>query len=429
MSKQISFYTLVITQTLSMIGSRMTSIGIGIYLYQTTGKAAPLLLMAFFNELPGMLASSFAGVLVDRWDRRRVMLLADFGQAIGSLILLGSLLSGNFQVWHLYIIVLFQGSFAIFQGPAESAAITMLMEDSQRTRANAIREMAFPFAGVIAPVFAGLLFAAAGITAVIVVDMATFFIAVLALSLIHIPSPTTTDEGAAAHGNAWQELLGGLRFLGRRQPLLILIIYITFINFLLNGPLELSIPYLLSLSANTATLGTLIGVMSLGALAGAALAAISPNKGARIKRVCAAMLLNGAMLFLFGIVHETAVLAIILFLAMVPLPFSQALNVSIIQVKTPPDMQGRIFATIDQLGYLGSTLSFLLVGLLVDRVLEPAVKKPGWAAVAPLVGGQSGSGMGLVLVVTGALILLATLIIIFRPEVRQIEKILPDYDA
>src|SRR5690606_36424183 len=95
-----TFYFLVITQTLSIIGSRMTGVALGIRVYTETGNAAPLLLFSFFNELPAMLGSSFAGVFVDRWNRKRVLVLSDSGQALGSLLLLISFSTVQFQLWH-----------------------------------------------------------------------------------------------------------------------------------------------------------------------------------------------------------------------------------------------------------------------------------------------------------------------------------------
>src|SRR6266498_3032844 len=166
-----TFYVLIVTQTLSLLGSRMTSVGVGIWVFAETGKTSPLLLTSFFNELPGMLAGSLAGVVVDRWDRRWVMILSDAGQALGSLILMFSFLSGQFEIWHLYAVALFQGTFATLQGPAERAAITMLIPKHYRERANAVKETSFPLAGVIAPVLTGVLYALVGIAGIILIDL------------------------------------------------------------------------------------------------------------------------------------------------------------------------------------------------------------------------------------------------------------------
>jgi MFS family permease len=424
-----TFYIIVVTQTLSLIGSRMTNIGIGIWLFKTTGQTSPLLLAAFFAELPGVLGSSLAGVLVDRWERRRVLMLADAGQAAGTVLLLTSFLSGQFQLWHFYAIVLLQGCFMIFQNPAFDAAMTMLVPEERRERANGIREMAFPLAGVIAPVLAGLLYLWVGVPGLIMIDLATFLIAVAVIYLIRIPQPKATEEGQAGRGKVWQELLAGYRYLLGRPGLLGFVLYLSLINFLLNGPLELAIPYMLSITGNEAVLGRLMGVMSLGAFVGAGLITVWGGTRPRMHTLLPGVLLTGLMFLVYGTARTPLLLGLSIFFLMIPLPVGNALFLSIIQVKTPPDMQGRIFALISQLAFLGAALSFVTVGPLVDKVLEPAVGGPGWQWVAPLVGSQPGAGMGLLLIGVGCIILLATGLIFLLPHIRRLEFLLPDYEA
>jgi MFS family permease len=429
MARLYTFYLIVITQTLSLIGSRMTSIGIGIWLFNTSGNTAPLLLMAFFNELPGMLGSSLAGVFVDRWPRRQVLILADLGQAVGSLLLMLSFLSGQFQLWHLYLIVLLQGIFAIFQHPAQEATITMLVPEQHRERANAIQQMAFPLAGVVAPVLAGLVYVAAGIAGVIALDLATFLVAVVVIYLIHIPEPQQSAEGQASQGNFWREMRGGFQYLRQRPALLSLLLYSTLINFLLNGPLELAIPYMILVTGSETQMGWLMGVASLGAFSGAALIAMWGGSRPRIHTLLPSLLLTGVMFLVYGTARTPLLLGASIFLLMLPLPMSNALFISIMQVKTPPDMQGRIFSIIAQLGFVGATTSFLLTGPLVDRVLEPAVGEPLWQWVEPVVGNQPGAGIGLLLVVVGLIILTSTTLMYALPRIRRLELTLPDYEA
>lgn len=411
-----SFYALVITQTLSLIGSRMTSVAIGFRISIDTGQAAPLLLVAFFNELPPMLFGSAAGVLVDRWNRKRVMMLADSGQAIGSLLLMLSFVSGQFQLWHLYVITFTQGIFAMFQSPAQDAAITTLVPESQRDRANALRQLAFPLAGVIAPALTGLLYPLVRIQGIVLIDMATFLIAVLAVYRIRLPQPEASAEGQAASGGFWRELRGGLAYLVQRRALLWLILYFTVMNFLLNGPLALDIPYLVKLGSSERLIGLILSVMSLGTVVGAAAIALRRPHWPRVQVFMPAFLLTGAMFLIFGTTRQPLILAGSLFLLMIPLPLGWGLFTSLLQAKTPPDMQGRVFAFMCQLGFLASTSSFLLTGYLVDNVLEPAAHTPG-------------DGISLVLVVTGVLILLSTLATYLARSVRHVETELPDYSS
>jgi MFS family permease len=415
MNRLRTFYFLVVTQTLSTIGSRMTGIAVGIRVFSDTGDTAPLLLNAFFNELPAMLGSSFAGVLVDRWDRKRVIMLADAGQAFGSLLLMLSFLSGHFQLWHLYAVALAQGTFAMFQSPAKDASTTMLVPEDQRERANAIQAMSHPLAGVVAPALTGVIYVAVGIGGVILIDLLTFLVAVYAVYRIHIPQPVQTEEGQAASGNLWQEWRGGLRYLWTRPALLGLVLYFTVMNFLLNGPLELSLPYTITITGSEAISGLILAANSLGGVAGTAILAVWGGTRPRIHTLMPAMLLVGAMFLAYGSARQPILLAVSIFFLLLPLQ-AWAIYTSILQIKTPPDMQGRVFALVNQLGYLGATTSFLLVGPLVDNVLEPRAATPG-------------EGMGLLLVLTGLIILLLTLVVYALPAIRRLENQLPDYEA
>ncbi len=421
-----TFFILLVTQTVSLIGSRMTSMAMGIWIYSETGKAAPLLLASFFAELPGMLVGSFAGALVDRWPRKAVMILSDAGQALGSLLLLLSFASGQFQPWHLYVVSLLQGLFGTFQGPARDATTTLLIPAERRERLNAVIELSFPLASTIAPVLAGLLYGLIGVTGVILIDLGTFLLAVLVVAGQSIPQPPPSEEGAEGRGQFLSEALGGLRFFLKRRSLFLFLLYLVFVNFLLNGPLELAIPYLIAITGSEKEMSWVIGLMSLGAFSGAALISLWGGTRPRMYTILGGLILSGVMFLIYGTARSTPILGAALFLLMVPLPINNALVVSILQLKAPPDMQGRVFAFYGQASLLGSTLSFALTGWLVDSWLEPAVGGPGWERVAWLVGDSAGAGMGLVLVVAGVLMLAATLLTWAQRSIRRLEADLPD---
>ena len=424
-----TFYVLLVTQTLSLLGSRMTSIGVGIWVFAETGKTTPLLLTSFFNELPGMLAGSLAGVVVDRWDRRLVMILADIGQAVGSVLLMVSFLSGRFELWHLYAVAFLQGVFSAFQGPAERAATTMLVDETYRERANGIKETSFPLAGVLAPVLAGLLYTVVGIAGIILLDLATFLLAVVFLLFIQIPHPKQSEHGLAALGGFWKEAFGALHYVTSRPALWMLMLFTAFINFMLNGPLDLTLPYLILLTHSEKIAGSIIGVTSLGAFAGAALIAAWGGTRPRIKTIILGLVLTSVMFIFFGMLRTAVSISVVLFILFMNLPIIQTMYISILQVKSPPDLQGRIFALNDQLGFIGSTASFALTGYLVDHVVNPSVGTRSWVLFQPLVGKDAGAGIGLVEVVTGIIILAATLLMFSPVQFRELEARLPDYEV
>lgn len=422
-----TFYILLLTQVISLVGSRMTAVALGIWVFSETHRSTPLLLASFFAELPGMLAGGLAGVLVDRWNRRWVLVLADAGQAAGTVFLLWSVTSGAFQVWHLYLVSFIQGCFATFQGPAENAIVTLLVPEAHRERANGIRQMVFPFANVLAPALAGLIYVWRGVTGVIAVDLASFFLAVVIVSLTRIPQPRPTTEGSLGRGSLLGELNGAWQFLRGRRPLLYFLLYIVFTYFMLNGPLELAIPYLMLVSGDERLLGVVLSLMSLGAFSGGLLVTVAGRLRPRMAYILGGMMLAGAMFLVYGTTRSPWVLGACLFILLVPLPVVGALGNTIQQAKVPADLQGRVFALAEQGNMLGSTTSFLLTGYLVDHVLEPAVGELGWEAVGWLVGNTPGSGIGLVEVITGLIILAVTLGMWLWPVMRQLEERLPDY--
>jgi len=112
-----TFYILILTQTFSYIGSQMTELAVGIKVFNDTGQVTPLALVGFFGMLPRILATSFAGVLADRWDRRCVLIVSDAGQALATFILLITLATGTFELWILYVLTVWQATFSMFQGP------------------------------------------------------------------------------------------------------------------------------------------------------------------------------------------------------------------------------------------------------------------------------------------------------------------------
>ena len=100
---------------------------------------------------------------------------------------------------------------------------------------------------------------------------------------------------------------------------------------------------------------------------------------------------------------------------------------SMMQAKTPPDVQGRIFAALGQVSMFLMPISYLLSGPLADHVFEPAVGGAGWDTVAPLMGTQAGAGMGLMMFLAGTGIALVTLAVYALPAIRNLESSMPDY--
>lgn len=147
----------------------------------------------------------------------------------------------------------------------------------------------------------GLIYALVGVTGVLVVDLLTLSVAAgVVRGVEHPTGPRRTAEGAAGQGHFGAELRTGARFLLRRKPLLVFVLYTAFINFMLNGPLELTLPYLIARTGSEAQMGIGVGLMSLGAFPGGLLIATLGGYRPRLRLLLWGTVLNGVMFLALG---------------------------------------------------------------------------------------------------------------------------------
>ena len=423
------YYVLLVTEAVSLIGSQISGYAVSIALFRATGHATPLALVAFFWAAPGVVLGGYAGALADRFDRRSMMLIANVGFTVVSGLLLLSFASGAFQLWRLYALTLAAALFAAVERPAFQASVTMLVPDSQRDRANAIRQVTGSAAGVVAPAFAGILYALVGVAGSITIDIATFVAAIAVLAVVRIPRPAETAEGRTLRAAVWRQVFDGLRYLAARPALLGFCGYISTVNLLGNAAGVLLTPYVLARTSSAQLLGVVMAVMSGGGIAGALVISAGGRIGSRMNTVMLGVIAAGLFLGLAGVAREAMAISASLFLMLFALAFTDAPFWSILQAKVAPDLQGRVFAAYLQLAMLTAPLAFLVAGPLADRVFEPARRLPVWRSVGWLVGAGPGAGMGLMFVVAGAVILALSLTVYAIPAVRRLESGLPDHAA
>ena len=425
-----TYYTIIATQILSMIGSVMSSFAIGIWVFAETGNTTPLLLVGVFKWLPYMLLGSVAGAFADRFNRKTLIIGADAAQAIPTLLLLISFSAGTFELWQLYLAALVQSLFGMVQGPAMRASITMLVPDEGRDRANAVIEIAGPSAQMLAPVIAGFMYAFISVEGILGIDLLTFLIAVAVISRVHIPQPAETEESRASRGSIWREIRGGFAFLYARRGLFVLSFYFLFLNFITAGVWVLLSPYMLILTNfDEPLVGILMGISSVGLVIGGLIPVMWQVPRPRIHTIMIALALAAVGLMVFGTVRSPLALAIVVFLMMLPYKMTNALLSSIRQNKIPPDMQGRVYGLTGQISIFALPLALLITGPIVDDGLEPWVGSEGWALFSPIFGDEAGAGIGLYIAVCGLLLLAATLLVYSLPIVRHLERDLPDFEA
>lgn len=425
-------------QFVSVIGTAMTRFALLIWAYDQTGSATTVALLGFFSFAAAIVVSPFAGVWIDRWDRRLVMLGADLGAGLMTIAMLVLYSLGALEIWHLFAAELLTGVFESFQYPAYSAATTTLIPKAQYGRASGMRSLAESASRIIAPFLAGLLLVAIDINGVMAIDVVTFLFAVGTLLFVRFPSVKEQAAGVeeAEDGmprNMWQEIQVGLRYIVQRRGLMGILLIFSGINFFAALTYFSILPVLIlaRTGGDELALATVQAALGAGGVVGGLLLSVWGGP----RRQIHAILAGAALSFLLGdlsfaVGRSLPVWVVGGFITTLFIPFIIGANRVIWQSKVPPQMQGRVFSVQSTINQALIPLGYLLAGPLADRLFEPAMAAGGSLAgsLGWLVGTGPGAGMGLMFVGTAVCGTLMSLSGYLFRAIREVESDLPDHD-
>jgi MFS family permease len=419
-------------QLVSLLGTAMTRFALLIWIYDQTGQATSLALLGFFSFGASVLVSPLAGVIIDRLDRRWVLMSVDLGAGLMTVALLVLYSTGSLQVWHLYLTSAFTGAFEAFQIPAYAAATTLLVPKAHYTRASGMRSLAESGADVLAPFTAGLLLSVVALSGIMLLDVGTFLIAITTLLFVRIPRPAP-EERADDQGPKWHGLTLGFRYIFQRPGLLGLLLINMGINFFGSLTYMALLPamVLARSGSDPIALASVQAALGIGALAGGLYMSIWGGPKRRIHGVLGGTALSfilGDLLFAVG--KSVTVWMIAAFIAAFFLPILLGSYRAIWQVKVAPPLQGRVFAILTMLNRSTMPMAYLFAGPLADHVFEPAMASGGALLfLGWLVGTGPGAGIALMFICTGVFGMLMSLSGYLFRAVRQVEDDLPDHDA
>jgi len=425
-----AFYVLWIGQFVSIFASRMTGFAITLWAWDLTGTATGLVLVGVISFIPGVLLSPFAGTLVDRWNRKLVMALADTGAAISTLVLLVLFATGRAQIWHLYLLGAVESAFGAFQYPAYSAVVTTMVPKSQFARANSMAAVVSSASGIAAPLLAGALLAVVEIPTIMVIDLVTFGFALFTLAIISIPQPESSQEAQAGRGSIWKETRFGLNYILARRSLTAIFLLFMASNIHAAFGYPMMTPMILAKTGDDSViLGLSRSAGSLGFLVGGLVMTFWGGPKKRIHAVNMSFILWGLIgAFVFGPAWSLPAWLIGSFMMAVFNPIINSAYIAILQAKVEQDLQGRIFGLENAISTVSFPLGQLLAGQLADHVFEPAMV-PGGAfaeSLGPIFGTGRGAGIGVVIVIGGVIAILNGLAGYLIEPIREIETILPD---
>lgn len=428
-------FTLVwLGQIISVLATNMTHFALTIWIFEKTGSATALGLQQVFFITPFLLLSPIAGAMVDRHNRKLMMMVSDLAAGLVTVAFLVLQALGALEIWHLYAGAVIAGLGNCFQWPAYSAAISVMVPKTQYGRANGMMSLVDMGPGVISPLLAGALLPLIGLTGVMLIDVATFLVAIGALLVVHIPQPPRTEAGRRAEqGSLLQDAVYGFRYIFARPSLLGLQMTFFFGNLFSGIGFTVLAPMLLARTGNDeAILGAALSAGAVGGVIGGVVMSAWGGFKRRVHGVLLGWLWSGVTgMILLGLGRDLTAWALFMFLGALPFAIMNGSNQAIYQAKVPPDVQGRVFSARRLIAWLTNPLSPILGGVLADYVLGPALQTGG--ALTPvfsgLVGVGPGAGMSLLMVGCGVLTALVGFGGYLTPAVRDAETLLPDHDA
>lgn len=422
-----SFLLIWSGQLVSVVGSRLSSFALGLWVYQTTGSTTEYGLLWLCMALPAILVSPLAGAFVDRHDRKRVMLVADSCAAAGTLLIAFLLWLNRLDLWVIYLATGVQAAANAFQVPAYQASIPLLVPPGQLVRANGLVQSAQATAQIAGPLLAGILVTLVSLPGVLLVDFATFLFAVAMLMWVAIPRPAAPAGPSEERGSILGEAAEGFRYVRQRPGLMGLLLIFALTNFSF-GILAVVITPLVLSFATPAQLGIQMSVGGAGLLAGGILMTAWGGPRRKIHGVLGSLMAGGVFLAGHALRPSFLLVCVAGFLFFLTLPIAGAASDAIWQSKVPPALLGRCFAIqrVVSEGFL--PLGFCVAGPLADRFFEPAMAPGG--RLAPVFGGLVGTGAGrgiaLIFLLGGLAFVVAGAAGYVVPRLRRVESELAD---
>ena len=382
-----------------------------------------------------LLVILFAGVFVDRYPRKAMMLVYDVVSLTAAVLLLILEQANMLALWHLYVAAIFQGVGYAFQSPSYSAAITTMVSKRHFVRANGFIALLDSAPGIVGPVLAVLLFRGIGLSGILLINFLSYAVSITALLAVDVPMTPHTQEGERARSEFFKEAMYGVRYILQRPGLLGLQLIFFFGNFFSGVALSVtSLFTMVSLrtGGDPSNAGTAQSAAAFAALA----AGIFLTAVGGIRRPVRAILLGWILSSLFGLtllgIGQLLIFWVIA--AVMDAVFEPVVNVSMdtfLQTKIPPDVQGRVFAASDFLAQAMIPFTPLVAGFLGEGIFEPAMREGGQLVryFGWIVGTGPGSGFGLMIFLAGMAGTLVGLSGYLVRAIRDVDVILPDFET
>jgi len=382
-------------ELVSSIGGGLTSFGLGIYIFQKTGRASDMALMTLLAFLPGLLLKVPAGVLADRYDRRLLMMIGDGLSGLGVLYILICMLQGEAAIWQIYLGVIISSVFSALLEPAFTATITDLLTKEQFSRANGLVSMAGSARYLFSPIIAGFLLAVSDIKLILIIDICTFFLTIVSAAVVRKGIATKPMQEKKTFLQSMKEGWDAVR---ERKGLLLLILLSALITLFMGVFQVLGEPFVLSF-ADSKTLGIVETVAASGMLFTGVVLGIRGIKRNYVRMMCIGLAVSGLGMALFGAFPKASTTCIFGFVFFGALPLANNCLDYLARTNIPEELQGRVWGFIGFISQSGYVAAYALSGVIADGIGSVTGKGVGTGAAITI----ACSGISLIAIALGML--------------------------
>ena len=437
--REKAFHVILLGRLISNIGSSTTRFAVIFWTLASGGNPAEYSLVLVAGFLPMGLGALIAGPAVDRWDRRRVMLIANATVSIFPLAAVLLYFTGQLEIWHLLIILSADGVASAFMMPAFDASIPQLVRKEKLERASGLAQANIALATIVGSVLAGTLLTPVGLGLLFAFNFVTFAPVLLALLLSVVPSPSreadvgesdTAQSGSGIISALARDFADGLHYLRQRRPLMRLMWIMTAVMLLLPGfEFALCTPLVLAFADEQAA-GFVLASFGLGALVGGVLLAIWTGPARRVNGILIALGATGLAAIAIAIRENLTIMLIGIGFIGMGFTFLMGLSRVVWQVKVTPTFLGRVLSLRQLFGLAAQSVGLLLAAPIAVAFFEPILVADGaLAGSAGLIFGVGpGRGTALMFAAVGAAAFGLALACILAPGIRRLEDLVPDVD-
>lgn len=392
-------------ELISSIGGGLTSFGLGVYIFQQTGSAAGMALVTLLGFLPNLLLSAPAGVLADKYDRRILMMLGDGLSALGIIYILICMMNGGAELWQICIGVTISSIFSSLLEPAYRATITDLLTKDEYSKASGLVGLAGSARYLISPFLAGILLNISDINLLLIIDISTFVVTVLATAVVKKGLKTKFEEDKESFKNSFKT---GWKALYSRKGVFRLVIISSLITLFMGAFQILAEPMILSFE-NSTVLGIAESVCASGMLVTSIYLGAKGIKKNFTKILSLSLVFSGLAIVGFGLVENIYVICTFGFLFFAALPFANNCLDYLARTNIPDKLQGRAWGMIAFVSQLGYVVAYAVSGVLADLISN-------------LMGITVGRAAAIVVMVAGAIMILIALPIMKNRKIKALEE-------